>query len=237
MRAVILMACVAFVLSAQGRQVSARVPLVGCAGDGMLGPVEAPQGAALRLPIPAAAAARLAYYKSAPEIGVLAPRGWHCYYEYGSGGYTLLVSPEPIDQERNLPGAGIDLTFHNGMNSGRIQVAEVIARVFPSRMSFVAEVRTVHELQEGAFPVGPFATDRLTRRGERVVEFVTPAGAEGLGTRSRLSKGKGGAISGVTILQDDVPNILQLSVRLPDGMQGLTAIVIGQLEREAAKLR
>ena len=47
MRAVILMACVAFVLSAQGRQVSARVPLVGCAGDGMLGPVEAPQGAAL----------------------------------------------------------------------------------------------------------------------------------------------------------------------------------------------
>ena len=41
----------------------------------------------------------------------------------------------------------------------------------------------------------------------------------------------------MTILQDDVPNILQLSVRLPDGMQGLTAIVIGQLEREAAKLR
>lgn len=203
----------------------------------MLGPVEAPQGTALQLPIPAAAAARLACYKSMADIGVLAPRGWHCYFTYGSGGYSLLVSPDPIDQVRDLPGAGIDLTFHNGMNSGRIEVAEVIARMFPSRLGFVTEVRALHELPESAFPVGPFAADRLTRRGQKVVEFMTSAGTDGLGTRSRLSKVSGGAISGVAILEEDVPNVLQLSLRLPAGMEALTALVVAQTEREAVKLR
>jgi len=55
-------------------------------------------------------------YKAVSAVGVLAPRGWHCFGTYGSGGETLLVSAEPIDNfsrlswPKGLPGSPVQLS-------------------------------------------------------------------------------------------------------------------------------
>lgn len=74
----------------------ATVPFVGCKSDGQVGPIDAPKGKDVVLPIPAEAAARLAYYK-ADHFGVLGPRAWNCFRLYGSSGNVLFVSPGPIN--------------------------------------------------------------------------------------------------------------------------------------------
>src|SRR5579864_8884623 len=65
----------------------AWVPAVGCSGDGQMGPLAAEKDDNLRFDLGTEDARELAYYK-APQttLGVLAPRGWHCFYLYGSGG-------------------------------------------------------------------------------------------------------------------------------------------------------
>ena len=83
--------------SASAQSAAVTVPFVGCASDGQAGPQAAPSGQSLAVAIPAGLAQRLAYYKAEDGIGVLAPRGWHCFSTYGSGGSNLFVSPDPID--------------------------------------------------------------------------------------------------------------------------------------------
>ncbi len=70
------------------------IPFVGCGSDGQLGPVKAPQGQRKLVAISADLAQQLAYYKSEYGIGVVAPRGWHCFGTYGSNGSTLYVTPD-----------------------------------------------------------------------------------------------------------------------------------------------
>lgn len=232
MRAVILMACIAFVLSAQRRQVPARVPFVGCKGDGQAGPVDAAQGLPVRLPIPAEIAAQLAFYSSGQGLGVLAPRGWSCFWVYGSGGSAILVAPERIDGVRSFSGPAIELAFRFGDTSGRSDVAAVIARVFPKRMEFVRRVLEDFEFSASTFPTGPFPADRLVYKNANTVEFTTPARAEGLGTQSMLEKGDG-PIEGVVILVGETPDLLQLSARLPAHFRGLMPMITGHVERNA----
>lgn len=81
---------------AAGLGAQARVPFVGCASDGQVGPKPAPGGAAQLVAVDAKEARRFAYYKTELGPGVLAPRGWYCYGTYGSGGASTLVTPEPI---------------------------------------------------------------------------------------------------------------------------------------------
>ncbi len=101
---------------------------------------------------PAAAADRLAYYAS-NDLWVLAPRGWHCFGLYGSNGETLIVTPEAHDgddflkADLHLKGPAIQLSNSIGSTSGRFEVAQVGARLFPVAKPFVEQV-----IQEGPSP-------------------------------------------------------------------------------------
>ena len=71
------------------------IPFVGCESFGQIQKLEAPKGSGTSLSISSKDAPRLAYYKSADGIGVLAPRGWYCEGASGSSGSGLFVSPRP----------------------------------------------------------------------------------------------------------------------------------------------
>jgi hypothetical protein len=226
-------------LFAQGTSAarSATVPFVGCKSDGQTGPLDAPSGRDLILPITAEAARRLSYYKAQQRYGVLAPRGWYCFGTYGSGGDAIRVSPQPINasqlfsrDRKGFTGPIIALVRNYGGTSGRYSVASVIARVFPTHDAFV------RQLQRGeptmSFATGPYLGDKLTYKSKEIVEYQTPAQTEGLGTYSGLLKNDS-AISGVAILVGDFPDLLLLSIRVPAELTGLTSAIISQMERDA----
>jgi hypothetical protein len=194
--------------------------------------------------ISAAAAQRLAYYKGGVGLGVLAPRGWHCFVQYGSDGANLLVSPDPIDSTtvmsmdwKGFTGQAIEVSFMLGGTSGRFQVAKVIARVFPAYKQFALNVIAEGIEPASDFPFGPYPSDKLTYRGTSIVEFETPANTAGLGTESRLLP-NASPIDGVAILfgggANEDTNLVQLSARLAPSDSDLIPAIIGQREKEAA---
>jgi hypothetical protein len=217
---------------------SISIPFVGCKSDGQTGPMEAPKGASRPMPVSREAAQKLAYYKSNLGVGVLAPRGWYCFGRYGSAGDTLFVSPQPIDTTRfstspgDLVGSAIEVSYRFGDTSGRFEVAEVIARVFPAYKAFANEV--MKELQPGdMFDFRPYPTDSMTYKSKSLLEYRTPAQTDGLGTNSWLPK-SGSPIDGAAILIGQTPDLLLLSVRLAPDLEGLTTAIVRQVERDAA---
>ncbi len=217
-----------------------QVPFVGCASDGQVGPQAAPTGKIKAVAIPAAAAERLAYYKAEYGPGVLAPRGWHCFSTYGSNGGSLFISPDPIDSKalfsndwKGFPGQAIQISYVSGGTSGRFEVAQVIARVFPAYKKFVQNVIAEGIEPASDFPFGPYANDKLTYRGKNIVEFETPASTEGLGTDSRLLPNTS-PIDGVAIITGVDTDMTKLSARLSAEDRDLIPIIVKQVESDAA---
>ena len=95
----------------------------------------------------ASAAQKLAYYQASSAPGVLAPQGWHCIGIYGSSGADLLCYASALRRRSDMFAkmAGLpdqryksdDITGENG--SGRFDVAQVLARVFPRTEGFCAK--------------------------------------------------------------------------------------------------
>ena len=227
----------------RSRKTRALVSFVGCESDGQVGPLKAPFGRSRRMAIPAGAAQRLAYYKAEEGFGVLAPKGWHCFGTYGSSGSNLYVSPDPIHAAdlfstnwKGFRGPVIQVSTVNGGTSGRFGVAATIARVFPAHKAFVKKVVAEGIEPASSFPSGPYAADTLRYRGKNIVEFQTPADAEGLGTQSYLLKNDN-PICGVAILFGEEPSLLQLSMRLPAESSDLAQLIIMQTEQEAERFR
>jgi len=224
------------------RKIRSRVPFVGCASDGQLGPQPAPDGGSLLLPIPASAARQLAYYKMADGLSVLGPRGWHCFGAYGSDGEFLYVSSRPIARddiftdEHRFAGTAIEIFDEYGGTSGRFGVAKIIARVFPAYREFTEKViREDGDIEPASeFPFGPFPGDKLVYRSDELVEYETPPQTEGLGTTEKLEKNSE-AIRGLEMLIGEMPepDLISLAVRLPRDRAGLAPIIIQQVEREA----
>jgi hypothetical protein len=217
-----------------------QVPFVGCPSDGQAGPIKVPAGSGKAVAISAALAPRLAYYKAEYGIGVLAPRGWHCFSTYGSDGSNLFVSASPIDPKvpfaadwKGLSGEAIQVSVSSGGTSGRFQVARVIARVFPAYQAFAQNVIAEGIVPASSFPSGPYPNDKLTYRGKNIVEFETPANAAGLGTNSRLQVGPI-PIDGVAVISGADTDLTQLSARLAGNNRDLIQIIINQVELEAA---
>jgi hypothetical protein len=218
----------------------ARVPFVGCASDGQQGPQPAPKGKAKLVQMDARTAKRLAYYQTENSLGVLAPRGWYCLGMLGSSGSTLFVSPQPIKSAeifspplRGLAGPAIQATFNISGTSGRFQVAQVIARVFPAHRAFVQSVIDEGTEPASDYPFGPFPGDKLILQSDRIVEFQTPPHSEGLGTISWL-RANDSPITGVEILEDEELDLFSVAVRLPPDMTDLTSPIIQQIERDNA---
>ena len=185
-------------------------------------------------------AQRLAYYKAEDSSGVLAPRGWNCFSTYGSNGASIFVSPDPINPKaffsedwKGFPGQVIQAPFDSGGTSGRFEVAEVIARVFPAYKTFVQKVIAEGIEPASDFPFGPYPSDKLTYRGKNIVEFVTPADAHGLGTDSLLLM-NASPIDGVAIISGVDTDLTRLSARVPAADSDLIPAMIGQAEKEAA---
>jgi hypothetical protein len=185
--------------------------------------------------VPRALEPRLAYYRS-NGLGVVGPRGWHCFGLYGSNGTILIVTPERRDANdllgahaTPLRGPAIQLTESLGGTSGRFAVARLVARLFPAQGGFARRVDA--EQIEAPSPRGPSRTDRIRRRGANVVEYVTPGGRLGLGTQSRLAPNDL-PISGLVILHpvDDWYTI-DLAVRLPAGQAGLAPAIVDEVGR------
>ena len=224
---------------AQARAGTPQVPFIGCESGGQVGPLKAPKEKGVRLAVPTEIANRVAYYQAENGFGILAPRGWYCFSTYGSSGSSLFVSPKPINDKRlftsdwkGFSGPTIQVSVSYGDTSGRFTVAKTIARVFPDRMEFVRKVLSEGIDPASSFPTTPYASDTLERRGKNIVEFKTPANTKGLGSQSQLSVDSG-PIQGVVILSGEEPNLVQLSMRLPDRYQSLARTIIQQLETEA----
>ena len=220
-----------------------QVPFVGCKSDGQAGPLEAPRGKSKAVPITADIAGRLAYYKAEQGRGVLAPRGWYCFETYGSSGGNLYVAPQPIDPKAvfsdawpGFAGPAIQLSGIDGGTSGRFGVAHIIARVFPAHRTFVRRIMNEGIDPSSSFHFGPYPQDQLTYKTKEIVEYETPANAEGLGTNSRLKRNDS-PIRGVAILlgPSSEPSLSLLSARLPPNLSSLTATIIQQVELDAAE--
>jgi hypothetical protein len=222
-----------------------KVPLIGCIADGQTGPVKAPTSGVKLLAIPPHAAERLAWYQGPDDVGsmgVLGPRGWHCFEAYGSSGATLYLSPESLSADelifrhdwKGFQGPAIQISIHYGDTSGRFEVAKVIARVFPAHLEFTRKVKAEGLAPASDFPTGAFPNDKLTYRNGETVEFETPSNMEGLGTMSGLLKNSE-PIRGVAILTGQEANLLQLSVRLPTNSADIVHAIIQQTEQETAK--
>lgn len=219
------------------------VPFVGCPSDRQLGPMGAPGPPRKPVLLRRATADKLAYYASAQGMGVLAPRGWHCFGIYGAGGESIIVSPEPLDSRKLfspdrhvLTGSGVILSHHYGGTSGRFVVAGIIARLFPERMDFTHAVRKAFPSPEDPYPAGPYPGDTLHYKSKSSVEFRTPAHAEGLGTTERMLKGNA-PIDGVVMLVCQTPDVLLLAMRLPSVLQAVQPDVVRQMEGAAARFR
>ncbi len=219
------------------------VPFVGCPADVQGTSYPAPKGDSKKLSISPAAANKLAYY-AAQAKGVLGPRGWRCREFGGSSGWELHVLPQSIDPENALTkyvGPAIVLTERDSATSGRYEVAEMIARMFPAYDRFLPGIRMdlkeiaeySHKPSLGRLPSGPFPKDKLTNRTDASVEFETLPGNEGLGTLWGNAKSDY-STRGISILRDgsNGPNAIHLTVRLPSNLTGLAPAIISQLKRE-----
>jgi hypothetical protein len=220
-----------------GARAAEQVPFVGCAGDGQTGPVAAPKGVPKAVDIDAAAARQLAFYQAQDSFGVLAPRGWKCFYLYGSSGATLLVAPSGnlqsmADSPLPLTGSAVVATLDLGGTSGRFAVAKYSARLFPKEeQAFIAGVIAEGVEPKENFPSGPYPADKTTYKTARLVEFETPANMDGLGTSGQLQK-SALPIEGMAKLEDtaDGPDFYLLSVRLPANQAALAPAIVSQAE-------
>ena len=215
----------------------APVPFAGCRSDGQGGPEDAPSGNTRTLDLSREAAGQLAYYGAAQGPGVLGPRGWYCFGTYGSAGDTLYVSPQPIDTSHlftkwaGFDGPAIEVDYRYGGTSGRFEVAEIIARVFPAFKEFVTNLKKFEP--QRSFQFGPYPADALTYKSKTEVEYITPARADGLGTYGSLKK-NGNEIRGVAVLLGTYPDLLHVAVRLPADLSALAPAIVTQVERDAA---
>lgn len=210
-------------------QTKVKVPFVGCPSDGQAGPVEAPKGSDKSITASAREAAQLACYQGIGDRGVLAPRGWRCSGDYGSGGGQLYIGPDQAEVDAGrISGPGILVSYANGGGSGVIEVAPVVARVFPHFRRY-AEAYAREFGQPLSYT--PYPADKLTHRSDRLVEFTTPAGRQGLGTRIALIE-NGSPIEGAAMLVGTDLDLLTISVRLPAKQRGLAPIIIHQFESD-----
>jgi hypothetical protein len=236
LRVVVLFAILALPLFPQAKPSRVTVPFVGCESDGQMGPMPPPKGQPVALNITAESARQLAYYKAEEGEGVLAPLGWHCFGTYGSNGASVYVSPEPVGSKdffgknwHGFSGPAVQLSYKYGDTSGRFEVAAYIARLFPDRMSFVNDVIAEGIEPAESFVKGPYPADRLTYKGKDLVEYETPARAEGLGVHSSLRESDE-AIRGMVSIGGDAANAEFLAVRLPKNLAALTRVIIQHVE-------
>jgi hypothetical protein len=148
----------------------------------------------------------------------------------GSAGATLEISPRPIALDGpDFSGPLIVLETRSAETSGRFDVATIIGRVFPAHREFVARILAEGTFPALSFPSGPYPTDKLSHKSAEIVEYETPAQADGLGTYPGLKK-NADPIRGEARLMPPALDLALLAVRLPANLRDLTAAIIQQFD-------
>ncbi len=229
-----VVACILLVAPVHGQH--ATVPFVGCPADGQLGPQAPPRRTSKTVHFAPDLALKLAWYEGKYAQGVLAPRGWHCSVAYGSNGATTYVSPErlrrsalPFQAVQGVRGPAVKLSEMLGGTSGRWAVAGMISRVFPAYLDFATDVRREFPATD-PFPSGPYAPDRLHYLNDHALEYLTPAGSNGLGTTSFLLPSDS-PIQGVEMLTGADTDLISLATRLPPELGSLAPVIAQEVER------
>ena len=209
------------------------VPVVGCRTS-VQGEDEGPPDKIGPLPkLPEREASALSYYVSS-YFTVLAPRGWHCAGLSGSSAFMLFVAADAADVNAppsdGIKGPALQITKSFSGTSGRFDVAQISARLFPQNRKFVQSVIDEGMQPASNFPTEPYPGDKIVRRTSDIVEFTTPAGQEGMGTHSWLAKGDL-PIHGTAILDmNDEGNIITAEIRLPVDQEKLAEAILKHVE-------
>jgi hypothetical protein len=85
-------------------------------------------------------------------------------------------------------------------------------------------------LPELSFPSRPYPKDKLSYKGDEIVEYETPPQTDGLGTYAGLKKNTD-PIRGVAMLVPPAYDLFLLAVRLPAELRELTPSIVQHLER------
>lgn len=208
----------------------AEVPFVGCPSIGQQ-ERPAPVGKPKRLPLTAAEAGQLSFYRAGNGMELLGPRGWHCIGIEGSSGISVHLRPQPPYTGRGdlleLRGDGL-VAVEILWTSGRASVAEMIFRLFPKERE--AALSTLRDFGD-TYSVEVYPWDRYTYRNPSLVEFVTHRDSDGLGQWRGL-QGKSHAIHGIVSLRSDA-TLLYVAMRVPPAMDPVrTAILADVIRRE-----
>ena len=107
-------------------------------------------------------------------------------------------------------------SLHAG-TAGRFPVAIIAARLFSQvAHDFIARIKAEDIEPANSFDVNPFPTDQLNYLSERVVEFTTPPGEDGIGTTDTL-RASALPIQGVVRLnlEAETDSLQEIVLRLP----------------------
>jgi len=219
-----------FALIAANAQV--KVPFVGCAVDGQIGPLPAPVGSPKRVALPPRTASQLAYYETIGGLGVLGPRGWYCLGIKGSSGDTLELSPKPFSGLEHEPGPAIHFTLLDPGASGNRIISRILYTYFPNDRRGPQFTRPDPDTPLAAYRIDPHPQDQLVHRPGNIVEYTTPPKHEGLGTFWAMKKDPNLPTRGLAMLVGPAPFAYHLSVRLPAELSHLATPIIRQVEMD-----
>jgi hypothetical protein len=221
-----------------------RVPAIACQ-DPREGHAAEPLGATVAADLPAVLATRIAFYADMPRLGAsFAPAGWVCEVNLFPNVYDIEIVPEfgalvglsdtPLWQQ---PMVAEQVLSDGGEFPERISFNALAVSLFPKLYPggpdkwVGAPLRAAGHVVDGAaiqalLPLG--AHDVITRKSDRLVEFVTPAGAQGLGTT--------GAGAGFTAPVDPVYGVAGL-IRLAEDGDTIIEVFEFRLPNSLAAMR
>jgi hypothetical protein len=232
--------------SASSARANQLVPFVGCPGDvQLMQDFPAFDGRPVSVDVGLKAAQNLAFYGANPGegiVGVLAPRGWSCYWSDTSGGFQLLVDPDAKTSLFSLGNTqiyGVWLNTYYGGTSGRFAVADFVKTYFPSLDSYVSDTLDEEKQQTADMPAGvvsndktptpdngiPYPRDIILDKGSSTLDFMTPGGSEGLGKLGFVSSAM--PIYGILDIDVNEDHLAPIfAVRLPENLDYLRPSIL-----------
>lgn len=222
------------------------IPHVGCPGDNAGEPVDAQSGQPVPVVLPPREADQVASYAGPYGPGLIAPRGWHCFYSVsGDGNYSILVAPTESDlvafehSDSGTSSPGVSYSYWDGGTAGRDMVIPLMA-LFKKRKPDGREDLPPNDPKNGidlqAIPSGPgeIIIDKIP---DKLLEFETPANHDGIGTwvpwifrKSSLP------IHGVVYVYPTGDTSAELfQIRLPPGSSDLRRFIIRNIESRESR--
>jgi len=235
---------------------AARVSAVACQ-NAREPPAAAAGGASVPADIPAPLAATIAYYFDAPRRGAaFAPAGWVCVANLFPDVYDIEIVPEfgalvglsdtplwqqPMVAEQVLSDDG-DLPERLSFNALAVSLFPALFPGGPDKWVAAPLRAAGHDVTEttlkSMLPIGPH--DVISRKSDRLVEFLTPAGAQGLGTTGAgasfiAPRDPVYGVAGLISLPNENTMIIELfEIRLPNSLAKMRAPLIRLAEAQIA---